>query len=108
MLDILILLAILYACAYATAYFSYMMDNFYDQDMIFEGWLPFLQRTIGKDNFWYKPLGGCVKCANVWHSFLSFTISIWFLQEWGFWLVPALIAYVSVSNGILRKKLLNE
>lgn len=110
MTEILILLAILYACAYATAYFSWMLDNWFDEGMIFQGWIPFLQDTIGEKNFWYKPLGGCVKCANVWHSIISFTISIWLLQGWdrGWVLLPLLIAYVAVSNGILRKKLLNE
>lgn len=116
MTEILILLAILYACAYATAYFSWMLDNWFDEGMIFQGWIPFLQDTIGEKSFWYKPLGGCVKCANVWHSIGTFCLTIGTLllivnvPYWAivFLTIPLLIAYIAVSNGILRKKLLNE
>lgn len=102
MIDLLI---ILFAWAFITACFSYFMDLCYEDQMIFKRWLPFLERTIGEGNFWYKPLGGCVLCANVWHSFLTFPFVVLFseLQGLGLWLIPLGIAYVVVSSFFLRK-----
>lgn len=115
---LLLFIALLYTAAWVTAYFSWMLDNWYDSRMIFENWIPFLQETIGEDNFWYKPLGGCVKCANVWHAFITYGIALFIMcmyqelrvliADFGFMHIALLIAYIAVTNGILRKKLLNE
>lgn len=58
----------------------------------------------GMRSFWYKPLGGCIICMNVWLAMLSFTLVVggigiepagWCLPFWG-------IGYVVVSNVCLR------
>lgn len=100
-------LIILFAGAFITACFSYFLDLCFEDQMIFKRWLPFLERTIRESSFWYKPLGGCVICANVWHSFITFPFTGALGNMWGlgFELIPLLIAYVVVGNFFLRKML---
>lgn len=98
-------LILLFTFAFITACFSWFFDLCIEEDMIFKRWLPFLQRTIKETSFWYKPLGGCVICANVWHSFITYPLFILFTQAWGLgiWLIPFGIAYVVVGSFFLRK-----
>lgn len=74
--------------AVISALLSMFLDFCFREDNIFEGWLEFLyeQSVPGKVReclasedredrfkhitwFWFKPLGGCVICMNVWISF---------------------------------------
>lgn len=98
-------IAVLFTGAFITACLSYFLDLCFAEDMIFKRWLPFLERTIGERSFWYKPLGYCVICSNVWHSFITFPFVIQFIGAWGlgWWLIPLGISYVVVGNFFLRK-----
>lgn len=73
--------------AVISALLSMFLDFTFREGNIFEGWLDFLadlhlpedvkealdndreERFKMVDWFWFKPLGGCVICMNVWISF---------------------------------------
>lgn len=99
------LLIILFAGAFINACLSDFMTTCYEEEMIFKRWLPFLERTITQRSFWYKPLGGCAYCHNVWWSFITFPLIIQFFDLWGFglWLIFLQIAFTVVSSFFLRK-----
>lgn len=74
--------------AFISALLSLFLDFCFREGNIFEGWLDFLadlhlpedveaadidreDRFKMVDWFWFKPLGGCVVCMNVWISFCT-------------------------------------
>lgn len=88
---------------------SLFLDFCFREGNIFEGWLDFLadlhlpkeamniddreDRFKLVDWFWFKPLGGCVVCMNVWISFITCALFFW---DWRF------IIVVLLSNFLVR------
>lgn len=98
--------------AVISALVSLFLDFCFREGNIFEGWLEFLyehsvpgkvrQQMANKERedrfekitwFWFKPLGGCVVCMNVW---ISFALCLAFFREWEF------IVVVLLSSLIVR------
>lgn len=98
--------------AVISALLSLLLDFCFREGNIFSGWLEFLyeqtvpekirEQLINKDItredrfdhitwFWFKPLGGCVVCMNVW---ISFALCLAFYREWEFILVVLLSSFI--------------
>lgn len=110
--------------AVISALLSMFLDFTFREGNIFEGWLDFLadlhlpedveQADIEREDrfkmvdwFWFKPLGGCVVCMNVW---ISFILCVLFYQrvpvELGiyglFEFIAGVLLVVLLSNFIVR------
>lgn len=86
--------------SFFTACFSLFLDYCFQEDEIFEKYIPWIKKKLGNGFFakLSKPLGDCVICMNSWFSVLSFfgvmvfsSVSVW-------WLFP----YISLSYVLLR------
>lgn len=103
--------------------FSYFLDYCFWEGSVFSGYLPFLAQNClsaeewkevqmltpeqrdneytlrAQNKFFFKMLGGCVICFNVWISLAAFTIlnSI-FGFGWGYFLVFLLISHFTVRK----------
>lgn len=101
----ILLIVGLTVCAWLNACLSYFISFCIDEGNIFEGWLPFITRKLkgGEQNFWFKPLGGCVVCANVWHGLITF----WIWWAFGLYSLPysvfLICPYILISNFLIRK-----
>lgn len=113
---------------------SYFIDMCLWDNMIFKGWLPWLASKIGnwsykkeieaipfdkehskyeeafmqvvRDNFLFKILGGCLYCANVWHSMVVFNIAFWITWCNGLvngWYYFGILPFIFFSSFIVRK-----
>lgn len=77
--------------AAAGASLANLFDDCLGEGMIFERYGQFI-----KDKFWFKPLGGCIICTNVWIAFSLFLL---------FPLCPLVfnvLAVIGISNTVLR------
>jgi ABC-type uncharacterized transport system fused permease/ATPase subunit len=90
--------------ALLTASFSYAIDEWIQEGMIFGFYGKWLEKTRYKNNgpgkvvterWYYKPLGGCVICANVWHSVI-FCLVMGLSLHWS-------VAIIFISNLFVRK-----
>lgn len=89
-----------------SALFSLFLDFCFREGNIFAGWIDFLidaelPESVTKDlkrsekddlmfSWWYKPLGGCVVCMNVW---ISFAMCLFFYHDWKLILVVLLSSF---------------
>jgi len=107
---------------------SYFLDYCFYKGSIFGGWLPLLAKINlilfkpgtyrglkeyssknphyddklceeALDCFFYKVLGGCIVCTNIWLGAITFTL-IWLLLPISYWLI---IPYLLFSSFSLRK-----
>lgn len=92
-----------------SALLSLFLDFCFREGNIFAGWIDFLidaelPESVTKDltrdekedmifAWWYKPLGGCVVCLNVW---ISLGLCLFFYHDW------KLILVVLVSSFLVR------
>jgi hypothetical protein len=99
------LLLILFAGAFINACLTDFLITCYGDQMIFKRWVPFLERMITDRSFWFKPLGGCGYCHNVWWSFITFPVIIQFFDMWGIglWYFCFQIAFTVVSAFFFSK-----
>lgn len=94
--------------AVISALLSLFIEFCFREGNIFGGWLDFLadmhlpedvmnadldreDRFEMVDWFWFKPLGGCVVCMNVWISFALCAVFYW---DWKFILVVLLSSFI--------------
>lgn len=115
---------------------SFLLDYCFLPGEIFSGWLPFLARKCANKKkledldkrrllyrlsdevyetqlfelcdgkFFFKILGGCIICSNIWLSFVTFALLHFLLPfdlSWWFMLVHTLI-----SSAFLRKFLIDR
>ena len=106
---------------------SYFLDYCFYKGSIFGGWLPFLAKINlilfkpgtyrglkcssknphyddklceeALDCFFYKVLGGCIVCTNIWLGAFTFSL-IWAFLPISYWLI---IPYLLFSSFSLRK-----
>lgn len=123
MIQVLIVLSTISFLGWINALISYLLDYTFQPHAIFKKWLPWLAEAVISENDWteaqalepsqrpeeyqnralnyffYKILGGCIVCTNVWISFITFGIIMAFL---GFpWYYG--IAYVASSSYFIRR-----
>jgi len=118
--------SIILVFAFINATLTYFLQFCFRDGAIFEKWLPFLAKNTLKkrdknmydiisrmpaekrdyefiqaasDYFWFKILGGCYVCSNVWQSFGTFGIVYFICSVNIFWGIP----FVLISNFLLRK-----
>lgn len=124
-IDILIKIHLMAVFGAIVALFSYFLDYCFRPGAIFGKWLPFLAKTNIKlfhpkrlnetepfkghadyenmlidnaqDCIFFKVLGGCIICTNIWIGFISFI----FVGQFYSWLYA--IPYILFSSFILRK-----
>lgn len=89
--------------AFVNACLSYFLDFCFEDGNIFRGYYLRLLKIEG--SFWFKPLGGCVVCSNIWQGLISFPLFVAFYGwlHYGLWLLPLCIAYLLISNFFIRK-----
>lgn len=115
--------------AFVNSCLSYFLDFCFSEGNILEKWRPFIakQLLLGKysegylnnlcrddleekaaeETFWYKPLFGCIFCANIWVGFASFwVVKAMFDLHFGYWLPAYYLAYLVMSH--LFVKLMNK
>ena len=106
---------------------SYFLDYCFYKGSIFGAWLPFLAKInlilfkpgtykglkearknphyddmlceSALDCFFYKVLGGCIVCTNIWLGAITFTL-LWLFLPLSYWLI---IPYLLFSSFSLRK-----
>ena len=106
---------------------SYFLDYCFYKGSIFGGWLPLLAKVNlilfrpatyselkkssknphyddmlceeALNSFFYKILGGCIVCTNIWLGAFTFT-GIWLFLPISYWLI---IPYLLFSSFFLRK-----
>lgn len=126
--EVLIVIILVLFSAFVNACISYFLDMCFKETHIFKNWLPWVaRRLLSKEHleeadhledspakrrkliklaenhtFWFRPLGGCPACANIWIGFLSFWVFWWYYE------IPAIyfLPYLVISNFFLRRFLL--
>jgi hypothetical protein len=116
---------LLFFSAFTGACISYFFEMCLKEGNIFQNYLPWLSNKLLCDSdieecnriedsparrrlliknaeeksFWYKPLGGCAACSNIWQGFILF----WAFQ--GYFGLPIIyiVPYLVISNFLLRK-----
>jgi len=102
-------------------FFSYFLDYCFWPQSIFKGYLPMLAKyflrkradfpaikamdaqsivDLASDIPWFKLLGGCSVCFNVWLTFVSFGLLYAFVPFVPLW---AYIPYLGLSSFTIRK-----
>jgi hypothetical protein len=96
------MLNLLTFCAFITACVSHLWDVCLQDGMIFGK----LGNKLHYSKAWYaKPLGGCVVCANVWHSVIAFALIDLTSEILRAGIVHAwmmLVAFIALSNMFVR------
>ena len=107
----IILIVYLLFWAVVNACTSWFLDFCLDDGNIFFKYRLWLERNFidefGNESFWFKPLGGCVVCMNIWLSVPMYLLSI-YLFKIEFSIASHIIMwlfYAVISNTILRKLL---
>jgi hypothetical protein len=93
---------VLWVFAYGTACLSFCFYQFSQPGMIFHFYRRWLDKHLSKTAF-YKPLGACIYCFNVW---LSLAVYVWwvpFPQFLAWQLIAATLFFCAVSNYQLRQ-----
>lgn len=115
------LLSLIGSAAFFTACLSYFLDFCFEEGNIFESWLPFIARVMfarrgyyylpvytkrdeiiaDAENklFWFKPLGGCIVCSNIWQALIVWPFWMYVFGISFIWLLP----YLVLSNFLVRK-----
>jgi len=63
---------------------------------------------LAEKSFWFKPMGGCSTCMNVWICFFTFPMTMFYFDVvFSWWSILLFFSYVFISNSFLRK-FLNE
>ena len=83
--------------AIVVAMLSLFLEFCFWEGNIFHPYYAFIEKHL-HDKFWFKPLGGCVVCMNVWLCLLSFPfVAVLLGVSWWFYL-----PYILFSNTVLR------
>lgn len=130
MIQTIIMQAILISfAAFLNSLLSYFLQYCFRQGAVFTNWLPFVAKIIcyrrnrwayenikkmpeklqrqeafimeSINHFWYKILGGCYICSNIWQSFFTVFVLLLILdlKEVAIWFIP----YSLLSSFFLRK-----
>jgi hypothetical protein len=101
------------------ALFSYFLDYCFMPGSIFKWYIPLLARMtldkktretiknadpetyvpLAENLFWFKILGGCIVCFNIWVAMISFTLICYFSFINWYYCIP----YIMVSSWTVRR-----
>lgn len=90
-----VLVVLFFACI--NSMLSLFLDYCIEEGNIFDFYSKWLDKELGSSWF-YKPLGGCVICANVWIAFVTFVVVFSIFNIHLGWFIP----YALISNTFLR------
>lgn len=128
--EVLLNIILVLFSAFVNACISYFLDLTFKETHIFHKWLPWLAtKLLNKEDveecnklddtparrrklikfaeaktFWFKPLGGCPACSNIWVGFMSFWVFAWYFHIPLIYFLPFLV----ISNFLLRRFLLKH
>lgn len=121
MFDIILIIIFLSFAGFVSACFSYFLQYTFREGAIFGKWLPFVARMIlrlqskkgyqaikqaddntlclaASNNGFYKALGGCGVCSNIWHAVLIFVFIIWYFVPF-YWI----FGFLFINSFLFRK-----
>lgn len=100
-------LALTAGFAFGAACLSYFLQWSFEPGRVFGRYGAWLDARAEALGFWYKPLGGCALCMNMWLALAGFwlTPAAWLAWPGGGFLPVWYLAYAMLANYFLRRLL---